>query len=72
MSISDYKNSIKELIDSTDNESLLKNWKSQLEWDLEHLKATGFSPEEWNLVQEGIADYENGDILSLQEFLTKR
>lgn len=72
MSISEYKNSIKEIIDSTDNELLLKTWKKQLELDLNNFKEADLSPEAWNLVQEGLADYESGDILSMEEFVSKR
>ena len=51
---------------------LLKHWKKQLEWDMQHRNEIEFSQEEWNLVQEGLADYKNGDVLSLEEFINKR
>jgi hypothetical protein len=69
MSLNEYKESIKNLIDSIDNEVLLKHWKKQLEWDLQHQKEIGLSPEEWALAEEGIVDYENGDVISLDEFI---
>jgi hypothetical protein len=72
MSLNDYKNSIKNIVDSTNNEILLKHWKKQLEWDVQHQQEIEFSTEEWILVQEGMAEYENGDVLSLEEFINKR
>ncbi|MGI8952347.1 MAG: hypothetical protein ACR2FN_12290 [Chitinophagaceae bacterium] len=72
MSITDYKETIKKIIDSTDNEVLLKHWKNQLEWDIKHETEIELSENELNLVQEGLADYENGNILSLEEFIAKR
>ena len=72
MSISEYKTSIKKLIDATNNEALLKHWKKQLEWDLEHEKEIELTDEEWNMVKEGIADYETGDTLTFEEFINKR
>ena len=72
MNLDNYKNSIKQIIDSTDNEFLLMHWEKQLQWDINNLKETDLSNEEWHLVQEGIADYRNGDIISLEEFINKR
>jgi hypothetical protein len=72
MNINDYKSSIKQIVDSTNNELLLSHWEKQLRWDIEHSKEIELSPEEWILVEEGIADYEKGEVLSLQEFLNKR
>jgi hypothetical protein len=72
MNIAEYKNSLKEIIDSTDNELLLQTWKKQLELDVESFKVTEFSPDEWTLVQEGLVDYQKGDVLSLSEFVSKR
>jgi sulfur relay (sulfurtransferase) DsrC/TusE family protein len=72
MRLNEYKNSIKNIIDSTQNETLLKHWKRQLEWDIQHQEEIELSQQEWNLVQEGIADYEKGDVLTLEEFLHKR
>jgi len=72
MSLDEYKATIKTIIDETNNEALLKHWKAQLEWDIEHQEEIGLSNEEWKLVEEGIADYENGDVLSLEEFIAKR
>ena len=72
MNTEHYKNSIKQIVDSTNNESLLMHWEKQLQWDIEHLKEIMLSDQEWNLVQEGLADYANGDIISLEEFINKR
>jgi hypothetical protein len=72
MSLIEYKESIKSLIDSTTDELLLKYWKEQLEWDLQHQNELELSAEEWALIQEGIIDYENGNVLSLDEFISKR
>ncbi len=72
MSLNEYKESIKQLIDSTNNEDLLKHWKKQLEWDVEHQNNFELTDEEWHLVQEGMADYEKGEIISLEEFVNKR
>jgi len=72
MSVNEYKEAIKSLIDSTNNEMLLKHWKKQLEWDVEHENEIELSSEEWSLVQEGITDYENGELMSLEEFISKR
>lgn len=72
MSITEYKESIKHLIDSTDNELLLKHWKKQLEWDVQHEKELELSTEELSLVEEGLADHENGDVISLEEFVRQR
>ncbi|HYO22322.1 MAG TPA: hypothetical protein VER36_07935 [Flavisolibacter sp.] len=72
MSIDDYKNSIKTLVDATTNEALLKHWKEQLERDLQKEQEVEFTQSEWQLVQEGLADYQNGAVISLEEFLKKR
>jgi sulfur relay (sulfurtransferase) DsrC/TusE family protein len=72
MRLHEFKNSIKNIIDSTQNEALLKHWKRQIEWDIQHQEEIELSQQEWNLVQEGIADYEKGDVLTLEEFLNKR
>lgn len=72
MSITDYKDTLKTLIDSTDNETLLKQWKEQLEWDVEHQGEAELSDEEWQAVQEGLADYDSGNVISLKEFIDKR
>lgn len=72
MGITEYKETIKKLIDATNNEALLKHWKKQLEWDIEHEKEIELTNKEWNLVKEGIEDYKAGDTLTLEEFLNKR
>lgn len=72
MSLREYKEAIKHLIDLTDNELLLKHWKKQLEWDFNHQNEVELTAEEWNLVQEGLADYENGDVITMEEFISQR
>lgn len=72
MNLTTYKESIKTLIDSTNNETLLKHWKKQLEWDVGHQDELELSAEELNLVQEGVANYDNGEVLSFEEFISKR
>lgn len=70
MNTEQYKNSIKQIIDSTDNELLLKHWQKQLLWDINN--EADLSDEEWNLVAEGLDDYRKGKVLSLEEFIIKR
>jgi sulfur relay (sulfurtransferase) DsrC/TusE family protein len=72
MKLSEYKQAIRLLVDATNNEMLLKHWQKQLAWDIEHQNEIELSTEEWNLVQEGIADYENGEVISLEDFINKR
>lgn len=72
MSINDYKASIKTLVDSTNSEALLKQWKEQLEWDVEHGGEIELSDEEWQAVQEGLADFKSGNVISLKEYTDKR
>ena len=72
MSLSDYKEAIKNIIDWTNNELLLKHWKQQIEWDVENQSVFEFSDEEWNLVQEGIEEYKKGETISMQDFTSKR
>ena len=72
MSAKEYKESIKHLIEITDNEFLLKHWKKQLEWDIKHQNEFGLSDEELSLVEEGILDYENGNVIPEEEFISKR
>ncbi len=72
MSVNEYKESIRHLIDITNDEVLLKHWKKQLEWDIEHQNEVTLSDEEWNLVEEGLADYEKREVISLEEFISKR
>lgn len=72
MSINEYKTSLKSLIDATDNETLLKQWKEQLERDVQNGGEAELTDEEWQAVQEGLADYESGNVLSLKEFMEKR
>ena len=72
MSISEYKTSLKNLIEATNDETLLKYWKAQLEWDIKHGGEIELSVEEWQAVQEGLTDYENGRVMSLREFIEKR
>ena len=72
MNTEKYKNSIKQIVDSTNNESLLMHWEKQLQWDIEHFNEIKLSDQEWNLVQEGLTDYTNGEVISLEEFINKR
>lgn len=72
MSVSEYKEAIKTLLDSTDDEALLKHWKHQLEWDLENRGAFNLSKEEWNLVEEGLAEYKKGEVISFEDFMSRR
>ena len=72
MNLTTYKESIKTLIDSTNNETLLKHWKKQLEWHVEHQDELELSREELNLVREGLVNYNNGEVLSFEEYISKR
>lgn len=72
MNLTTYKESIKTLIDSTNNETLLKHWKKQLEWDVDHQDELELSREELNLVREGLVNYNNGEVLSFEEYISKR
>jgi hypothetical protein len=72
MSVNEYKDFIKSIVDSTDNELLLRHWKKQLEWDLQHQNEIELTNEEWQKVEEGLADYKSGDVLSFEEFLRKK
>lgn len=72
MSIQEYKNWLKNLVESTNDKELLMQWKEQLEWDLQHKGEADLSAEEWSMVQEGLADYKAANVLSLEEYLKKR
>lgn len=72
MSATEYKQRIKNLVDATDDESLLKQWNEQLEWDIKHQEEAKFTDEEWKLVEEGLQDYESGNVISFDEFISKR
>lgn len=72
MSISDYKTSIKNIIDATNDEALLRHWKEQLEWDAQNGGEAELTDEEWAAVKEGLADHKSGNVLSLKEFMEKR
>ena len=72
MSIAEYKESIKNLIDNIQSEALLKAWKLQLERDVQQEHEVEFSEEEWNLVQEGLEDYANNNMISFEDFISKR
>ena len=72
MNLGEYRDSIKQIIDSTDNELLLKHWKKQLEWDIKNEKEFTLTDEEMYLVEEGLKDYEEGNIISLEEFVNSR
>lgn len=72
MDLDNYKITIKTIVDSTNNEALLKHWQKQLEWDVQRQKEISLSDDEWSLVNEGLADYQTGKVLSLEEFINKR
>ena len=72
MSIQEYKAALISLIGSTDNETLLKQWKEQLQWDVENAGEAELSGDEWQAVQEGLTDYRNGNVVSLKAFIDKR
>jgi len=72
MSIAEYKESIKKLVDNTESEALLRSWKFMLERDINETTETEFSEEEWNLVQEGVTEYGNNEMISFEEFISKR
>ena len=72
MSIAEYKESIKKLVDNTESEALLKSWKFLLERDIKEESEVEFTEEEWNLVQEGITEYGNNEMISFEEFISKR
>ena len=38
MTIPEYKAALKNLIDATDNEELMKHWKTHLEWEFEQYR----------------------------------
>ena len=54
------------------DERLLKRWKQQLEWGIQHQNELALSAEEWALIQEGLLDYESANVISLEEFTSKR
>jgi len=72
MCITEYKESIKKLVDNTESEALLKAWKFQLERDTKESLEAAFTEDEWNLVQEGPAEYGNNEMISFEEFISKR
>ena len=72
MSLNEYKEAIKNLVDSIDDTTLLKHWKLQIEWDIQNKDAVQLSPEEWRLVQEGIIEYEKGEVITFEDFINKR
>ncbi len=72
MSMNQYREEIKSLIDATNDEALLAHWKKRLQYDMENREAVELSEEEWTLVEEGMTDYKNGKVVSLEEFISKR
>lgn len=72
MSITEYKNHIKRIIDATDNEALLKHWQKLIEWDVTHENEVELTKTEWQQVQEGVAEYYRGEVISLDEYIGKR
>lgn len=72
MSVEEYKEDLIKIIGLTNNISLLKHWKKQLEWDASHEIDITLDDEELSLVNEGLVEYENGNMISLDEFIDKR
>ena len=72
MSIAEYKESIKKIVDATDDEALLKGWKILLERDLEQENEVEFTDEEWLQIQKGLEDYRRNETISFEEFINKR
>lgn len=72
MDVDQYKLSIKRIVDSTNNENLLRDWEQQLKRDINNFSDEDLSTDEWKLVEDGIADYKNGHVLSLEEFINKK
>jgi hypothetical protein len=72
MSLTEYKESIKKIIDSINDEKLLQLWKSQLEHDIEHRNEIELTEDELQLVREGLEDYNKKETISFEEFISKR
>jgi hypothetical protein len=72
MSLAEYKESIKKIVDATDDEALLKGWKILLEHDLKQENEVEFTDEEWLQIQKGLEDYRRNETISFEEFINKR
>lgn len=72
MDVDQYKLSIKRIVDSRNNEILLRDWEQQLKRDINNFSERDLSIDEWKLVEDGIADYKNGHVISLEEFINKK
>jgi len=72
MSLAEYKESIKKIVDATDDEALLKGWKILLEHDLKQENEVEFTDEEWLQIQKGLEDYRRNKTISFEEFINKR
>jgi hypothetical protein len=72
MSIPEYKESIKKIVDATNDEALLKGWKTLLEHDVEKGNEVEFTDDEWLQIQEGLEEYKKNETISFEEFINKR
>jgi hypothetical protein len=72
MNIAAYKQSIKTLVDATNDEQLLSFWKERMEWEGKHKDEIELNNQEWQLVEEGLDDIKNGNTISFESFLAKR
>jgi hypothetical protein len=72
MSLAEYKESIKKIVDATNDEALLKGWKILLEHDLKQENEVEFTDEEWLQIQKGLEDYRRNETISFEEFINKR
>ncbi|HRI21996.1 MAG TPA: hypothetical protein PLA68_13635 [Panacibacter sp.] len=70
MTITEYKESIKQIVDTTDNEKLLKFWKLQLEHDIKN--GIELDDTEWEFMQADPGDLGNAKVISLEEFVSKK
>jgi len=72
MSLAEYKESIKKIVDATNDEALLKGWKILLEHDLKQENEVEFTDGEWLQIQKGLEDYRRNETISFEEFINKR
>ena len=72
MSLAEYKESTKKIVDATNDEALLKGWKILLEHDLKQENEVEFTDEEWLQIQKGLEDYRRNETISFEEFINKR
>lgn len=60
MSINDYKGALKTMIDATDDEALLKQWKTQLEWEFDQYRQRT-AQEDGNTSSVSATEKQDGD-----------